>query len=113
MRINAPLALVLLVSMSITPGAINAQTSTDSSTAHSSGAPDSVAADDRPEWLFPVTELNERLPKWLRIGGQYRNRLESPSGIGYAKTRDFYLLDRLRVHATIQPKEWLRFHAEV
>jgi Alginate export len=113
MRINAPLAFVLLVIMSITPGAINAQTSTDSSTAQSSGAPDSVAADDRPEWLFPVTELNERLPKWLRIGGQYRNRLESPSGIGYARTRDFYLLDRLRVHATIKPKEWLRFHAEV
>ena len=113
MRVNAPLVMVLLVSMSITPGAINAQTSTDSSTAQSSGAPDSVAADDRPEWLFPVTELNERLPKWLRIGGQYRNRLESPSGIGYARTRDFYLLDRLRVHATIQPNEWLRFHAEV
>jgi hypothetical protein len=79
----------------------------------SSAAPGSSAADGQPEWLFPIAELNERLPKWLRIGGQYRNRLEGPAGIGYGHTRDFYLLDRLRVHATIQPKEWLRFHAEV
>ena len=34
-------------------------------------------------------------------------------GIGYAPTRDFYLLDRFRLHATIQPRDWLRFHAEV
>ena len=104
---------MLRVILSITQGRISAQTTTDSTTAQSSRAPDSTAANDRPEWLFPITELNERLPKWLRIGGQYRNRFESPSGIKYARTRDFYLLNRLRVHATIQPKEWLRFRAEV
>jgi hypothetical protein len=114
MRTNALLPLVLLVGVSTTPGQVNTQTSSDPSTAAQSGAaPDPSAADDPPEWLFPVAKLNESLPSWLRIGGQYRNRLEGPIGIGYTRTRDFYLLDRLRVHVTIQPKEWLRFYGEV
>jgi len=111
MRVNALLALMLWVS---TPRWVNAQTSTDSSTAaQSSAAPDPSAAVDPPEGLFPVAKLNESLPIWLRIGGQYRGRIESPTGIGYTKTPDFYLLDRLRVHAKIQPKDWLIFYGEV
>jgi Alginate export len=114
MRINVLLALMLLVGVSITPGRVNAQTGTDSSTAgQSSAAPNPLAADDQPDWLFPLAKLDESLPLWLRIGGQYRNRLEGPTGIGYARTRDFYLLGRLRVHVTIQPKPWLRFYGEV
>ncbi len=114
MRVNALLALMLWVGVSITPGRVNAQTSTGSSTTgQSSVAPDPSPGDDPPEWLFPVAELDESLPSWLRIGGQYRGRLEGPSGIGYTRTRDFYLLDRLRVWVTIQPKDWLIFHGEV
>jgi hypothetical protein len=63
--------------------------------------------------LFPTTELDKRLPSWIRIGGQYRNRLEGPIGIGFTGTNDFYLLDRLRVRAVIQPKPWLAFRGEV
>jgi len=73
----------------------------------------STVDDDSPAWLFPVAKLDESLPKRLRLGGEYRNRLEGPTGIGYAGARDFYLLDRLRVHATIQPNDWLRLHVEV
>ena len=114
MRINTLLALLFLVDVSITPGRVNAQTSTDSSTAgQSSAAPDPPAADDAPDWLFPIAKLDESLPYWLRIGGQYRNRLEAPASIGYAGSRDFYLLDRLRVWVNIQPKDWLRLHGEV
>jgi hypothetical protein len=114
MRINTLLALMLLLDVSITPGRGNAQMSTDSSTVgQSSAAADPPAADDPPEWLFPLAKLDESLPSWLRIGGQYRNRLEGPTGIGYARTREFYLLDRLRVHVTIEPKDWLRFQGEV
>ena len=113
MRINTPLLVVLVVA-SATTGRVNAQTSPDSSTTGQSSAASSPNANrNTPEWLFPVDELNEILPNWLRFGGEYRNRLEGPTGIGYAGTNDFYLLDRLRVHATIQPKSWLRFHAEV
>src|ERR1700745_1878764 len=106
MRISA-LAPALLVALSIVPERVSAQTNSDSSTTdQSSTAGDPKATQDSPDWLFPVAKLNEILPNWLRIGGEYRNRLEGPSGIGYAGTRDFYLLDRLRVHATIQPKPW-------
>jgi hypothetical protein len=113
-KTNAVL-LVVVAGVSIIPGRINAQTSSDSSTAtQSSAASEAPAADDDPpDWLFPVAKLDERLPGWLRFGGQYRNRLEGPAGIGNRGTRDFYLLDRLRVWMTIQPKEWLTFHARV
>jgi hypothetical protein len=60
-----------------------------------------------------MTELDKRLPSWILIGGQYRNRLEGPIGIGFTGTNDFYLLDRLRVRAVIQPKPWLAFRGEV
>ena len=114
MRVNALLALMLWMGVSVTPERVNAQTSTDSSTSgQSSAALEPSAADDPLEWLFPVAKLNESLPSWLRIGGQYRNRVEGPAGIGYTRTRDFYLLDRLRVHVKIQPKDWLIFYGEV
>jgi hypothetical protein len=114
MRSSDVSALVLLIGLSTTPGLVNAQTSSAQGTATESGAAsDPPAKDYQPEWLFPVVELDERLPRWLRFGGQYRNRIEGPSGIGFTRTRDFYLLDRLRVWVNIEPKDWLTFHAEV
>jgi len=66
-----------------------------------------------PAWLFPVGALDGMLPEWLQLGGEYRSRVELPGGIGRAAVSDSYLLDRLRVNATIQPTAWLRFHGEV
>jgi hypothetical protein len=94
-----------------TPALVDAQTSSDpKAAAQSSAAPDPNAT---PDWLFPIAELNKHLPSWLRFGGQYRNRFEGPMGIGFTGTDDYYLLDRLRAWVNIQPKGWLRFHAEV
>jgi hypothetical protein len=53
------------------------------------------------------------LPNWFRIGGEYRARLEGPTGIGFTSTDDFYSLDRLRVKLGIRPKDWLLFYGEV
>ena len=66
-----------------------------------------------PSWWFPMTELDKRLPSWIRIGGNYRDRVEGQVGIGFTGTADYYLLSRLRVRALIQPKPWLSFHGEV
>ena len=109
---------VVLVAISIAPRLVSAQTSSDQSTVSQSpnqfnAAPDSNSADDQPDALFPITELNARLPSWLRFGGHFRNRLEGPTGINYTGTNDFYLLYRLRVWVNIQPKWWLRFRGEV
>ncbi len=114
MRTNALPALVLLVGMSAAATLVNAQTSSAPGTGvQTGGAPDPSAADDAPDWLFPVATLDERLPGWLRFGGQYRGRLEGPTGINYTRTNDFYLLDRLRVWVNIQPKDWLILRGEV
>ena len=132
MRRCVVLGLALLFGWWMDPQGVRAQTastlstdsgsSTDSDSTVKSGsttdpgsktAADTAATDDSLDWLFPVTKLNQSLPAWLRIGGQYRSRLEGPTGIGFARTKDFYLLDRLRVHVAIQPNDWLRFYGEV
>jgi hypothetical protein len=63
-------------------------------------------------WLFPVKRLNHTLPRWLRLGGEYRSRIESEDGIGYTTTNDTYLLSRFRFDVTIQPAKWLSFFGE-
>ena len=66
-----------------------------------------------PIGCFPSHKLNQSLPRWFHIGGEYRGRLEGPTGIGFTGTNDFYYLDRLRVNLAIQPKDWLLFYGEV
>jgi hypothetical protein len=105
MRMHTSLALILLLGASMLPERANAQTGP---------APSPPAVDsDAPAWLFPVDRLNEPLPSWLRFGGEYRNRLEGPIGIGYQGTNDFYVLDRFRLNVAIQPNNWLKFYGEV
>jgi Alginate export len=113
MRTYIPLTLVLLIGASIAPGRVNAQEASDSSVGSQPTAASDPSAHDSLEWLFPVAKLDEHLPDWLHIGGEYRNRIEGPTGIGYATTRDFYTLDRLRINMMIVPKSWLRFRGEV
>src|SRR3984893_7847625 len=117
------LMLVLLAGASTARGQVSAQAASDPSVAEeasdsttgtqASYASDLTASHESPSWLFPMTELDKRLPSWIRVGGQYRDRLEGPTGIGFTGTTDFYLLDRLRVRAVLQPKPWLSFHGEL
>jgi len=109
MRMHTSLPLILLLGGSMLPERANAQTGPDSSVAPSSPAVDS----DAPAWLFPIDKLNESLPRWLRFGGEYRDRLEGPIGIAFKGTNDFYLLDRFRLNVAIQPNDWLKFYGEV
>jgi hypothetical protein len=112
--------LVLLLVTGMVGQRIDAQTvpdlNADSGSSANSAAPapsDSAGVDDSLGWLFPVHKLNRSLPSWFRIGGEYRGRLEGPTGIGFASTSDFYFLDRLRLKLGIKPKEWLLFYGEV
>src|SRR5258708_8220423 len=109
MRTHTPLLLAFFLGISMLQERAHAQTGFNSS-----GQPGSQGSKSDPSsWLFPVDQLNESLPRWLRFGGEYRDRLEGPIGIGYKPTNDFYLLDRLRVTVAIQPKDWLKFYGEV
>lgn len=57
--------------------------------------------------------LNEMLPGWLSLGGEYRARYEGPAGTGYSDTSDSYLLSRLRIYGNFEPEPWMTLHAEV
>ena len=109
MRTHRSMLFAVFLGISVLSGRAQAQTSPDSNPASSPSAVDSYS----PTWLFPIEKLDESSPTWLRIGGEYRDRFEGPTGIGYAPTDDSYVLDRLRVTVEIQPEEWLKFFGEV
>jgi hypothetical protein len=60
-------------------------------------------------WLFPITRLDELLPYWVQFGGQFRDRAESQTGLGYAPVDDAYDLTQLRLGIYLQPTKWLGF----
>jgi hypothetical protein len=66
-----------------------------------------VFAADSGGWLFPITRLNELLPHWVQFGGQFRDRVESQTGLGYAPVDDAYDLTQLRLGIYLQPTDWL------
>ena len=54
--------------------------------------------------------LNDRLPKWLHFGGEYRARVEGFTSGGFKPNNDdAYFLSRLRLSLTVQPESWLKF----
>jgi len=108
-RTNRLLLLILLLDVGAFSQRASAQTGSNSGGQSSPPAVDS----DAPSWLFPMDKLDESLPRWLHIGGEYRARLEGPMGIGFTGTNDFYLLDRFRLKLVIQPRDWLKFYGEV
>jgi len=56
----------------------------------------------------PVAFANLQLPSWVRLGVEYRGRLEGPMGIGFAEDReDLYWLNRFRVTARFSIQPWL------
>ena len=83
MKIYLTLVLVFLFGVTAGPRQVKAQEASDSSVGRELGtSPNPSDEHDPPDWLFPINELDRSLPGWIHIGGQYRNRLEAPSGIG-------------------------------
>jgi hypothetical protein len=71
--------LVLLLVSWMVGQRINAQTVPDSSAnsgsstnSNSAGVPEPAGNNDSLDWLFPITKLNQSLPGWFRIGGEFR-----------------------------------------
>src|SRR5256885_2148326 len=53
--------------------------------------------------------LNEQLPPWLRLSGEYRVRFEGiGSGAFKADNDDAYVLGRARLNTTLLPVHWLK-----
>lgn len=107
--------LLLLVSCMVRQQ-MNAQTVPDqnaNSGSSNNSAPPAPSDDYSPDWLFPINTLDQSLPSWFHIGGEFRGRPEGQIGIGFTKKEDFYYLYRLRVNLGIKPKNWLLFFGEV
>ena len=57
---------------------------------------------------------NELLPPWLRVRGEFRERMEGFEGSGFVDNRDdLYWLSRLRLNATVAPSRDVAFHVQV
>jgi hypothetical protein len=55
-----------------------------------------------------LNRANEALPAWVRVRGEFRERIEGFDGLGFNDTReDLYYLSRLRLNATITPARLL------
>jgi hypothetical protein len=60
-----------------------------------------------------LNRVNEVLPAWVRVRGEFRERVEGFDGLGFNDTReDLYYLSRLRLNATITPASLLSFQVQ-
>jgi len=78
-------------------------------------APSSApAAQVTPAPRAPVpNRLNEVLPSWLRVRGEFRERMEGFDGLGFNESRDdLYWLSRFRLNATVTPSKTLSFQVQ-
>jgi hypothetical protein len=94
--------------------AVSASAGGDSAAAEPKNPANAAAAPSRDPaagWT-PAAYLNARLPHWLRLGGEFRNREEGRTGYGFTPGKDdAYGLTRLRIGFDINPNSW--FHGFV
>jgi hypothetical protein len=61
-----------------------------------------------------VNRANDALPTWLRVRGEFRERMEGFTGSGFTEDRDdLFWLSRLRVSAAVKPSRRLSFAVEL
>ncbi|MGH9146834.1 MAG: alginate export family protein, partial [Vicinamibacterales bacterium] len=57
--------------------------------------------------------VNEVLPEWIRVRGEFRDRMEGPAGMGFVSGRDdLYWLNRFRFNVGVQPTRLLSFQVQ-
>lgn len=72
------------------------------------------AAQPAPAPKPPVfNRANEVMPSWLRIRGEFRERMEGFDGAGFVEGReDLYYLSRVRLNATVIPTRLFSFQVQ-
>jgi hypothetical protein len=83
-------------------------------------SPTPVAAQAAPAAQIPAprapvpNRFNEVMPRWLRVRGEFRERMEGFDGLGFNSTNDdLYWLSRFRFNATVTANKHLSFQAQV
>jgi hypothetical protein len=60
-----------------------------------------------------LAELNDDLPDWLSLSGEFRYRFEGRGGLGFSEGNDDgYSLLRTRLNIGIKPTDWLQFFVQ-
>ncbi len=78
------------------------------SLAKASEAEKSTPTEQKPA-ASPVSAVNRFLPKWLRLGGELRDRAEGRTAYGFQPgVNDGYDLTRARLSLEIAPSKWVR-----
>ena len=80
-----------------------------------SQAPAPAAAPPQAPPKVPIfNRANQKLPAWLRVRGEFRERIEGFENLGFIDGRDDgYALSRVRFNATVTPNKHLSFQASV
>ena len=80
-----------------------------------SQAPAPAAAPPPAPQKVPVfNRANQKLPAWLRVRGEFRERFEGFQNLGFTEGRDDgYALSRVRLNVTVTPSKHLSFQANV
>lgn len=104
--VRAPLAGALCLAALLPASSARAQSST---------APLPAAQQTPAAIKAPVpNRFNEVLPAWLRVRGEFRERVEGFDGLGFTPDRDdTYSLSRFRLNATVTPSPSLSFQGQV
>jgi hypothetical protein len=97
-----------------TPAPGLAQSPTPPATTAAPAQASIAAAQVPPEARAPVpNRVNEMLPAWLRVRGEFRERIEGFDGLGFTEMRDdLYWLSRFRLNAAVTPSKTLSFQVQ-
>jgi hypothetical protein len=92
------------------PATMTAQQPSSQPTAPAAQTP--AAVQPVPRAPLP-NRANETLPSWLRVRGEFRERVEGFDGAGFNAAReDLYYLSRFRFNATVTPTRALSFQVQ-
>lgn len=80
--------------------------------AQQTAPPTQPPAQEAPPPPLP-NRVNEILPGWLRVRGEFRDRMEGFTNAGFTSDRDdLYWLNRFRLNATMQPSRLFAFSVQ-
>jgi hypothetical protein len=99
-----------------TPAAVQAQVQPAPPAPAASQAPTPAAAPQVqvPQKVPIFNRANQKLPAWLRVRGEFRERIEGFQNLGFTDGRDDgYALSRMRLNVAVTPNEHLSFQANV
>jgi len=83
-------------------------------TAAAQQTPAAAAPPPAPTNVPVFNRANQKLPEWLRVRGEFRERLEGFQNSGFVEGRDDrYALSRVRLNVTVTPNKYFSFQANV